>query len=88
MSEGSTPAAGVGLQVMVSMVSIPAQNQVCEGCENTFTGKPLIDDIHCFGAFAARTTATDHKVQGAFSQFFYSGNPEVTEQPSSSSESG
>jgi len=73
---------------MLPAAGIPAQNQVCEGCENTFTGKPLIDDIHRFGAFAARTTATDCKVQGAFSQFFYSGNPEVTEQPGSSRESG
>ena len=62
--------------------------------EHTFrlTCQPVvlcwIAEVSCLVAVPARTTATDHEVQGGFSRFLYPGNPEITEQSGSSSESG
>ena len=48
----------------------------------------MITEVHCFGAVPAKTAVTDHKVQQGFGQFLHPGNPEITEQPGSSRESG
>ena len=49
---------------------------------------PLIAKVRCFRAVPARTAAIDCEVQGGFSRFLYPGNLKITEQPSSSRESG
>lgn len=41
-----------------------------------------ITELCCFRAVPDRAAATDHEVQGDFSQFLNPGNPEITEDNS------
>ena len=47
----------------------------------------LITEVRCFVATPARTTVTDHEVQGGFSQFLFQGNIGLNKRPSSSHKS-